>query len=72
MNPHEKTHTLTCPQDLPPGGAIESLDPTAPELTQEQQQAALTELYDTTFVTRFPRVEKRFADVPIPELFKQR
>lgn len=66
MNPHEKTHTLTCPQDLPPGGAIESLDPTAPELTQEQQQAALTELYDTTFVTRFPRVEKRFADVPIP------
>lgn len=66
MNSHEKTHTLTCPQDMPANGVIESLDPTAPDLSQEQQRAALSVLYDTTFVTRFPRVERRFADAPVP------
>lgn len=65
-DPHEKTHTLTCPDDMPANRQIETLDPSVPDLTPVQLQAATAELYDTTFITRFPRVERRLADTPIP------
>jgi len=59
-----KENTLTTPSDRDPSRKFQ-LDQTAPPLTDTQVQEAMKDLNISTFVERFPQVERRFADPPL-------
>ena len=59
-----KQNSLTSPNDR--GDGKYKSDVGAPPLTNEEAESALVALSDTSFVTKFPRVERQFADPPIP------
>jgi hypothetical protein len=59
-----KQNSLTSPNDR--GDGKYKSDVAAPPLTDEQAESALAALSDTSFVTKFPRLERQFADPPIP------
>lgn len=59
-----KENTLTAPSDRDLTDKFR-LDQSAPALTESQVSDAMKELNNTTFVERFPQVERRFADPPL-------
>uniref|UniRef100_A0A6C0EK07 Uncharacterized protein n=1 Tax=viral metagenome TaxID=1070528 RepID=A0A6C0EK07_9ZZZZ len=59
-----KENTLTAPSDKNPDTKLE-IEQGLPPLTNEQAKEAVKELSDTSFVERFPAVERRYADPPI-------
>ena len=60
--------TLTAPEDRVGATRTTILNPESDDfkeaLTPAETREAVKELYDTNMVTRFPRVERRFADEP--------
>ena len=61
----ERATSLTAPQDRPADGIWRS-DIGAPPLTEPEVGAALQALNNTDFIRKFPKLERRFADGPIP------
>jgi len=59
-----KQNSLTSPNDR--GDGKYKSDVGAPPLTEEQVQSAMSALSDTSFVEKFPRLERQYADPPIP------
>lgn len=59
-----KINSLTSISDR--GDGIFKSDFKSPALTEEQVTNAMSELNNTSFVEKFPRVERQFADPPIP------
>lgn len=59
-----KQNSLTSPNDR--GDGKYKSDVGAPPLTDEQTESAVQALSDTSFVDKFPRVERQYADPPIP------
>ncbi len=61
----ERATSLTAPLDRPADGAWRS-DLGAPPLTEPEVREAMSALSNTDFIRKFPRLERRFADGPIP------
>lgn len=59
-----KENTLTAPSDRNPEQKFQ-LDQGAEPLSAEQLQHAVNALNNTSFVERFPQVERRYADPPV-------
>jgi hypothetical protein len=59
-----KQNSLTSPSDRDPESQS-SLDTTVQPLSKEELSSAMSELNVSTFVERFPQVERRFADPPL-------
>lgn len=59
-----RTNSLTSPADR--GDGKYRSDVGAPPLTEEQVDAAMDGLNETSLIQKFPRVERQFADPPIP------
>lgn len=57
-------NTLSTPWELP-AGTKPVISVGAPDLTNVEAKEAMATLYDNSFTTKFPRVERRFADPPI-------
>lgn len=62
----KKENTLTAPEDRNREVKFR-LDQSSPPLTEEQVNKAIETLSVTSYVERFPQVERRFADPPIPQ-----
>lgn len=60
----EKINSLTSISDR--GAGVYKSEVGAPPLTEEQVTSAMTQLVDTSIVDKFPKVERQFADPPIP------
>lgn len=61
----QKENSLTSPEDRDLTNKWRP-DTKAPPLTAEQADAAIQELNDEAFVSKFPRVDRVYADPPIP------
>lgn len=55
--------SLTTPGDIPEGKLVLSKNP---PLTEEETVVAMNELVVSDFVNKFPKVERRYADPPVP------
>jgi hypothetical protein len=60
----EKENTLTSPSDRDPLNKFKG-DQGAPQLTETEVQSAVKSLNNTSFVDKFPKVERRYADPPL-------
>lgn len=60
----ERENTLTSPSDRDPTKQMEG-DQDAPKLTKEEVSLAMKELNNTSFTTKFPKLERRYADPPV-------
>ena len=60
----EQITSLTSPTDR--NGAVYKTNINAPTLTEAEVASAIVSLNDTSFVDKFPRVERQYADPPIP------
>lgn len=60
----EQVNSLTSPLDR--NGAVYKSNMGAPPLTESELTAAMSALNDTSLVDKFPRVERQYADPPIP------
>ena len=60
----EQVNSLTSPLDRT--GAVYKSNTGAPPLTESELASAMTALNDTSLVDKFPRVERQYADPPIP------
>jgi hypothetical protein len=59
-----RTNSLTSPVDRGDGKYRSNVG--APPLTEEQVDAAMSSLNETSLIEKFPRLERQFADPPIP------
>lgn len=60
----DQVNSLTAPADR--NGVQYKSNLSAPPLTEEHVAAATTALNDTSFVDKFPKVERQYADPPLP------
>ena len=61
----ERENTLTAPADRDPSKTFRG-DQSSPPLTEEQVSMAIKALDNTSFVDKFPKIERRYADPVIP------
>lgn len=59
-----RTNSLTSPADRGDGKYRSNIG--APPLTEEQVDAAMSSLNEVSLIEKFPRLERQFADPPIP------
>ena len=60
----QKENTLTTPSDRDPLNKFKG-DQGAANLTESEVQSAMNSLNNTSFVDKFPKVERRYADPPV-------
>ena len=60
----DKVHSLMSKNDR--GDGVYKSDMRSPPLTEDQVDSAMKALNDTSFVDKFPKIERQYADPAIP------